>query len=90
LHYFDDSPYLDIEGWIDANKYEVTLITQTQTKLRFFWPIILGKQDIKKGITSLHKMISHSSKNNVPKHTQNICEYFVKKQYTNKSFGVAF
>ncbi len=89
LHYFEDSPNLDIEGWIDINKYEVTLITQTQSKLRFFWPIILGKQDIKKGITSLHRMITHSSKNNIQKNTNYTSEYFVQQQQTNRSFGVA-
>ena len=89
LHYFEDSPNLDIEGWIDTNKYEVTLITQTQSKLRFFWPIILGKQDIKKGITSLHKMITHSSKNNLQNNNNCTSEYFVQQQLSNRSFGVA-
>jgi len=90
LHYFEDSPKLDIDSWIDNNKYEVTLITQTTSKLRFFWPIVLGKNDIKKGFNSLHKLIMHSSNNSLNIDTNNIClnEYFVH-QLTNRSFGVA-
>lgn len=88
LHYFEDSPNIDIQGWIENNKYEITLITQTPTKLRFFWPIILGKKDIKKGMTSVHRMITHSSRNNLQSTKNCMSEYFVK-QLSNRSFGVA-
>jgi hypothetical protein len=90
LHYFDDSPFLDIKSWIDINKFEVTLITQTPSKLRFFWPIVIGKNDIKKGFNSLHKLINISSSNKSIISIDNsyISEYFVQ-QISNKSFGVA-
>lgn len=89
LHYFEDSPALDIESWLDTNKHEVTLITKTQSKLRFFWPIILGKQDIKKGIIGLQRMITHSSKNRLQDNINFTSEYFVQQHLSNRSFGVA-
>jgi hypothetical protein len=90
LHYFQDSPKLDIDSWINNNKFEVTLITQTASKLRFFWPVVNGKNEIKKGFNSLQKLVNHSLKNNVNINMGNICmnEYFVN-QLSNRSFGVA-
>lgn len=90
LHCFEDSPVLDIDDWISNNKYEVTLITQTVSKLRFFWPIVNGKNEIKKGFNNLKNLISYSSNNSHRIIENNFTsEYFVK-QLPNRSFGVAF
>jgi hypothetical protein len=91
LHCEKDSYNLDFNDWINKNKYSVTLITKTKIKIRIFWPVIMGREVINKGISSLLKYIYTSQEKKIFENSEfyELNEYIVFQNSENK-YGVAF
>jgi hypothetical protein len=90
LHYDGNSPRLNLSDWVLNNKFSISLISKTQSKIRVFWPISLGKIEIKKGLVSFSKFISSAARSNSPSMDfEDTCEYFVQ-QTSERHLSVAF
>ena len=90
LHFDANSPNLNLSEWLIHNKFSISLITKTQSKIRVFWPISIGKSEIKKGLVSFSKLISSAARVNADLHDfEDNCEYFVQ-QTSERHLSVAF
>ena len=90
LHFDANSPNLNLPEWLMDNKFSISLITKTKSKIRVFWPISIGKSEIKKGLVSFSKLISTAARaNSASFDYEDTCEYFVQ-QTSERHVSVAF
>lgn len=91
LHVDSISPALDLVGWFKNNKFAVSIISVTQSKVRVFWPLSIGSREIQKGFNALAKMVSHSARQNKlsdPSHATD--SEYIAQLSPDKSICIAF
>jgi len=91
LHVDSLSPALDLAGWFKNNKFTVSIISVSQSKIRFFWPLSIGNHEIRRGFSALAKMISHSARQNNLIDPNNIVNSeYIAHLRPDKSICIAF